>query len=190
MSELKAATSVKRVFTCWQWFHLDGSRCHTPHDHCHRAHKPPVLAWQDESGNLVVTVGRNALLDNTFNAAAGSVAWYVGLVDNAGYSSFAAADTMGSHAGWAESVAYSNATRPAWTKNAAASSGAMSNSSSKAVFTINGSATLKGAFLTSDSAKSGTDGTLFGVGAFSEGNRSVVSGDTVNGQVDISITAA
>jgi len=181
---------VHRIFTCWQWFHRDGSRCHTPHDQCNREHLPPVLGWKDESDNLVVTLGLNALLDNTFNAAAGSVNWYVGLVDNSGFSAYAAGNTMASHSGWAESVVYSNATRPAWTKNGAASGGAMSNSSSKASFTINNTATIRGSFLTSDNVKSGTDGTLFGAADFTGGNRSVVSGDTLNGQIDLSVTAA
>lgn len=148
--------------------------------------KDKVLRWRDGFENLVVTVGRNALLDNTFNAAAGAVNWYVGLKDT---GTVAAGDTMGSHAGWAELTVYSNGTRPAWTKNGAAASGAMSNSSSKASFSINAPDDVYGAFLSSDSTKGGTTGTLFGAGDFGAA-RSVLSGDTLLVQVDLSVTAS
>jgi hypothetical protein len=141
------------------------------------------LKWKEDYHNLVVTVGRNALLDNTFNAAAGSVAWYVGLK---GTGTPAAADTLASHATWSEVNPYSG-NRPAWTKNAAASAGAMSNSSSKASFTINADLSVYGAFLAS--AASGTSGTLFGAGDFTA-PRAVISGDSLSVQVDLSITAS
>lgn len=146
------------------------------------------LKWRDEYYNLVTTLGKNALLDNTFNAAAASVTWYVGLVTGPGGSNtYSAADTMASHAGWTENTSYSESVRQTWTKNGAASAGAMSNSSSKAVFSINGTATIAGAFLTSNSTKNGTTGTLFGVGNFTA-DRSVVNGDTLNVQVDPSVS--
>lgn len=143
------------------------------------------LKWREEYDNLIVTLGRNALLDNTFNAAASSVLWYVGLKDT---GTPAAGDIMTSHGTWVEIAPYSNATRPAWTKNGAASGGAMSNSSSKAVFNINATDDVYGGFLCSDNTKSGTAGTLFGAGDFGA-PRSVVDTDTLNVQVDLSVTS-
>jgi len=140
------------------------------------------LKWKEDYHNLVVTAGRNALLDNTFNAAAGSTAWYVGLK---GTGTPDAADTLASHGTWSEINPYSG-NRPAWTKNAAASAGAMSNSSAKAVFTINAELTVYGAFMAS--VNTGTSGTLFGAGDFTA-SRAVISGDTLNIQVDLSVTA-
>lgn len=150
-----------------------------PHDCEHK-----TLRWRDGFDNIVVTLGLNALLNNTFQAAAGSVNWYVGLKNS---GTVALADTMSSHAGWTENATYSNANRPAYTNNGVASGGATSNSSSKATFNINGSTTIYGAFLTSDNTVSGTSGTLYGAGDFS-GSRAVVSGDTLNVEVDLSIT--
>jgi hypothetical protein len=50
-----------------------------------------------------------------------------------------------------------------------------------AVFNINATSTVGGAFLTSNSTKSGTTGTLFSAADFqSPGDRSVASGDTLN----------
>ena len=100
------------------------------------------------------------------------------------------ADTQASHAGFNEITPYSNATRPAWTKNGAPSGGAMSNSSSKASFTINATSRIFGAFMSTDSTKAGTTGSLYGGGLFSTGSRSVLSGDTVNVQSDLSVTAS
>ena len=101
-----------------------------------------------------------------------------------------AADTLASHVNsWAENTTYSNANRPTWTKNGAAAAGAMSNSSSKAGFTINGSTRVFGAFLASNNTKGGTTGVLYGGGLFSV-SRQLESGDTLNVQVDPSLTAS
>ena len=144
------------------------------------------LAWADSFENLVVTIGLNLLLDRSFNTPGADANWYVGLK---GAGAPAAGDTMASHATWAEITPYSNATRPTWTKNGAAAAGAMSNSASKAAFTINASATVVGAFMTTDSTKGGTTGSLYGAGDFAA-SRAVISGDTLNVQVDLSVTAA
>ena len=83
-----------------------------------------------------------------------------------------AGDTLGAHAGWTEINPYTG-NRPAWTKNGAANNGAMSNSSSKAVFSINANLTVYGAFLCS--VNSGNSGKLYGAGEFSA-SRAVQSG--------------
>jgi hypothetical protein len=55
------------------------------------------------------------------------------------------------------------------------------NSASVAVFNINATQTVGGAFLTSDNTKSGSTGTLFSAADFSApGDRAVTSGDTLN----------
>lgn len=126
--------------------------------------------------NGIVDVGLNHILDAEFHSGSQITTWYVGLVDNAGFSAFANGDTMSSHAGWAESVAYSNANRPQWTCGAA-SSRQISNSTT-VDFTINATATIKGLFITSDNTKSGTSGTLWSTAAFGS-TVSVASGDTL-----------
>lgn len=96
---------------------------------------------------------------------------------------------MNSHAGWAENTSYSNGTRPAYTPGAVAA-GSVDNSASKAVFNINGTATIAGAFMSTNSTKGGTTGVLLGVGNFDVGDRSVVSGDTVSVTVTATMAAA
>ena len=109
--------------------------------------------------------------------------WYLGLYGAGATNTPAATDTMASHAGWTEVVPYSNATRPACTFAAAtnANPSVATNSASPASYTINATSTVGGAFLTSSNTKSGTTGTLFSAADFSApGDRSVVSGDTLN----------
>lgn len=138
------------------------------------------LRWEVDIKNLVTTAGKNKLLDATLKTGLTSPAWYVGLVTGPGGSNtYAAADTMSSHAGWTESTAYSEATRQALTLGSIAS-GSVDNSASKAVFTLNATATIGGAFLVDNSTKGGTTGTLYSVGSNSNGDKSGGSGDTIS----------
>jgi hypothetical protein len=93
---------------------------------------------------------------------------------------------MASHGGWAESTAYSESVRQTLTLGTP-SAGSVSNTASKATFTINATATIGGAFMASNSTKSGTTGTLYGGGAFSA-NRSLFSSDVLT--VTVTLTAS
>ena len=139
--------------------------------------------WEDTFENLVVTVGKNYLLETSFRGGTAVTTWYVGLKDT---GTVAAADTMGSHAGWAELTGYSNSVRPTLTL-AAAASGSTDNSAAKASFTINATASIYGGFVTSNNTVGGTTGTLYGAGDFTVSPRSVVSGDTLNVQVTLTV---
>lgn len=145
------------------------------------------LKWVDYYKNLFVNVGKVDVLDKYFKGSTYTATHYLGLVDGASAPTYNAADTMASHAGWTESVAYSNANRVTAVWGTATASGGGAGSagtgalvSSAAVFNINATATIAGTFLTTNNTKSGTTGTLLSSGSFSGGNRSVVSGDTLN----------
>ena len=124
--------------------------------------------------NGIVDVGLNHLLDVTFDAAAATTTWYMGLVDNSGFTAFADADTMASHTGWNVFTTYSEATRPIWNPDAA-SARSISNGTSTD-FSINGSGTVKGIFVTSNNTKSGTTGILWATAAFAS-TVAVTNGD-------------
>jgi hypothetical protein len=145
------------------------------------------LIWVDEFKNIVVTAGKNKLLDATLKTGLASPAWYVGLKAT---GTVAVGDTMGSHAGWGELAAatptYSNATRPAFTPGSV-SAGSVDNSASKAVFNINATITVFGAFLADSSTIDGTSGTLYGAGDFAS-SRALLSGDTLNVTITPSIS--
>jgi hypothetical protein len=144
------------------------------------------LKWAEEIPNLTTNVGLNDILDKYFKGSGYSATFYVGLVDNASFSALAAADTMASHAGWLESTAYSNANRPTLTLGTVASQ-SVDNSASKAVFNVNATAVIKGAFVVTNNTKGGTTGVLYGEAAFGS-TRSVENGDTLN--VTVTLTAA
>lgn len=135
------------------------------------------LKWSEGFKNLVVTVGKNFMLDETFAGTTYTAAWYLGLVDGTSSPTYNAADTMSSHAGWTEFTSYSESTRPQPTWSAAS---AGSKATTATSFSISGSGTVAGAFMTTGSAKSGTAGTLYSAGNFSGGSRTVASGDTLN----------
>jgi hypothetical protein len=140
------------------------------------------LKWEDESHNLVVNGGLQDMNAKYFTGSAYTAAWYLGLYGAGASNTPAAGDTMSSHAGWTEVTAYSQSTRPACTFGTptTANPSVATNSASAATFSINGTTTVGGAFLTSNSTKSGTTGTLFSAADFSSpGDRSVVSGDTL-----------
>ena len=150
------------------------------------------LKWTAESKNLVVNVGLQYMAGTSLDGATSRITtWYIGLYGAGSSNNPAASDTMSSHAGWTENTTYSNATRPAATFAAAttANPSVVTNSASKATFNINGSATVGGAFLTSDSTKGGTTGTLFSASDFTGGDRSVVNGDTLQVTYTFSLSA-
>jgi len=145
--------------------------------------KDGALKWEAEEDNLVVNTGLAYMAGSALTSVTAITAWYIGLYGAGASNTPAAGDTMASHAGWTEVVPYSNATRVACTFATAttANPSVATNSASVAAFTINATSTVGGAFLTSGSAKSGTTGTLFSAADFSSpGDRSVVSGDTLN----------
>lgn len=159
------------------------------HYHVECFDKDGNLKWEEHFDNLVTTAGRNKYLDATLKTGLTSPTWYVGLVTGPGASNtYAAADTMASHAGWAENQNYSQANRPAFTPGTVAS-GSVDNSASKAVFTINAaSQNIAGAFMADNNTKGGTTGTLLGVGNFTGGDRLVTTDDTLNVTVTASLT--
>ena len=137
------------------------------------------VKWNEEKKNLITTVGLNHILDTQFHSSTQVTTWSIGLK---GAGTPAAGDTMASHSTWTEITDYTG-DRKEWTEGAAAS-GSMTNASS-VDFTINGTATIAGAFL--NTAATGTAGTLYGVVDFASA-RSVISGDTL--QVTVTVTAA
>jgi hypothetical protein len=141
------------------------------------------LKWEAECPNLVVNAGLQDMNNKYFLGSAYTATWYIGLYGSGATNSPAAGDTMSSHAGWTEVVPYSQATRPACTfaTPTTANPSVATNSASPAVYSINATATVGGAFLVSDNTKGGSTGTLYSASDFtSPGDRSVVSGDTLN----------
>jgi hypothetical protein len=138
------------------------------------------LKWEESNPNLVVNVGLQDMNAKYFVGSAYTAAWYLGLVTGpASGTTFAAGDTLASHAGWTEDANYAG-TRKACTFGTAttADPSVITNSLNTASFTMNATTTIAGAFLCS--VASGTSGVLFSASDFqSPGDRAVVSGDVL-----------
>jgi hypothetical protein len=142
------------------------------------------VKWVEEFHNTVLTAGKNDLLDKYFAGSSYTAAWFLGLVDNASFTAIAAGDTPSSHAGWIESTAYSNANRITLAFSAASSGSKVT--SAAASFSINGTATINGAFTTTLNTKGGTTGVMYSAGSFGAA-RSVLNGDTLNVSLTLSV---
>ena len=147
------------------------------------------VKWEDDITNLVVTVGKNFLLDNGMAGSGYTAAFFMGLVSSVSYSSIVAGDTQASHAGWLEAgganaPAYSGVRKTtAWS---AASAGSKALSAGL-VFTFTASGTVKGCFLGTVATVDGTTGTLFSAGLFSGGDQPVVSTNTLTVSYSLSL---
>lgn len=146
------------------------------------------LKWEDSCHNLVVNVGLQDMNTKYFKGVTYSAAWYIGLINNSPSPSYAAGDTLASPS-WTETTAYSG-NRKAVTFGTAttANPSVISNSASPAVFTMNNTVTVAGAFLCN--VDTGTSGILFSASTFqAPGARSVVNGDILNVTYQFSLTA-
>lgn len=152
------------------------------------------LKWEDTAENAVTGVGLDYLLNISLGAGTQITTWYIGLVDNSGFTTLAAADTAASHGGWTEAASgnYSQTTRPSWTPSTSSGgAGSVANSSTVNFSMTNSSAlTVKGLFLISDNTKGGTSGTLFSTAAFTGGTQATNSGDTLKITYTVSATSS
>ena len=149
-----------------------------------------VEKWRDTFPNLVVNVGLQLMNSTFFTGAGYTAAWYLGLITGPGSgTTFAASDTMLSHGGWSEDTTYSNANRPTVTFGSPSLADPSVIASTPTSFTINGTTTIAGAFLTTNNTKGGTSGTLFSASDFTGGDRLLQSGDTLNVTYTFSLDA-
>ena len=139
------------------------------------------VKWTDEFHNLVVNAGLVSINTQFFKGVTYTATWYMGIIPFGG--TYAATDTMSSHAGWTENVEYVQSTRPTMSFGSATSADPSIITSVAVSFTMNNVSpvTIGGAFVTSDNTKNGTAGTLFSAGAFDSSIVKIVTaGDTLN----------
>lgn len=143
--------------------------------------------------NGITNEGKNHLLDVHFHATSAITTWYLGLIDNAGFSALAAADIYDNinqaGNGWDEFSTYtddansdSTVTRPTWTEGAA--SGQSITNASPIIFDITGTGTVKGVFLvggtnaqTKGDHTAGSAHKLWATALFTGGDVAVLNGD-------------
>jgi len=117
--------------------------------------------------NSVTNVAIDDILDTYFGATAKKAAFYLGLIDSVGFTAVAVADTMASHAGWAEFQTFDEAVRQTWTP--AAASGQAITGTAVSEFTIGtiSNQNLQGLFVTDNNVKGGATGFLWSTALFS-----------------------
>jgi hypothetical protein len=190
IEKIKATDVVSSGLTCNTKAGETAQATGVYHVECHD--KDGNLKWTADSKNLVVNVGLQYMAGTALTSVTQITTWYLGLYGAGASNTPAAGDTMSSHAGWTEVTTYSNANRVTATFATAttANPSVVTNTASPAVFNINGTTTVGGAFLTSENTKGGTTGTLFSAADFgSPGDRSVVSGDTLSVTYTFSLAA-
>lgn len=139
--------------------------------------KKGKLKWVEKFQNVITDEGIDHMLNVQFNGGAQVSTWYVGIFE--GNYTPTTADTMAAFpAAATESTAYAEANRPEF-EEATSSAKSITNTANRAVFTINATKTIYGAFIASSATKSDTTGTLFAAKKFTS-SRAVVSGDTIS----------
>lgn len=119
--------------------------------------------------NGVTTEGVNYLLNASFRVGTQQPNWYLGLIDNAGFSLLDPGDTHASHTGWGEYTGIFLSSRPAWNVATAAGGGILP-SSSASVFQITANGSVRGALVASQMAiGTGAGAVLYSTGAMSAG---------------------
>jgi hypothetical protein len=145
---------------------------------CHD--KDGNLKWEVAQPNLVVNEGLAFMNDTFFSGSGYTKSWYLGLISGTN-PTIAGADTLASHIGWTEvpvTTGYSG-NRKAVTFGSATSADPSVCAGGSVSFAMLGTYVVSGAFLCT--VASGTSGTLFSASEFeAPGDRSVVSGDTLN----------
>jgi hypothetical protein len=128
--------------------------------------------WEEK--NIVVNEGLNYLLGSALSADTPSTSWFIGLFE--GNYTPGANDTLATFpAAATECTAYTEVNRVAWV-DAGAASQAITNSASKANFTMNATKNVYGAFICN--ANTGATGKLFAASKFAA-MRPVISGDII-----------
>jgi hypothetical protein len=149
------------------------------------------LKWEEQNPNLVVNEGLQYMNDTFFAGSTFTADWYLGLVTGPGAgNTYAAGDTLASHAGWTEFTNYSGDRGAIAFGSATLADPSVIANGTPVSFTITGGGgTVAGAFLTD--VDTGTSGILFSVSNFqSPGDRAVVAGDTLNVTYTFSLDAA
>ncbi len=145
------------------------------------------LKWEDGFHNLVPSQGLQYMSASFFNATGYTTALYFGLITGPGSgTSYAAGDTLASHAGWTESTDVG--TRKAITFGTPTTLTPSVTQGTSSVFTVTSATTIAGAFVTN--ASSGTSGVLFAEGDFTGGDKSVTTGDTLAVTYTFSLTTS
>jgi hypothetical protein len=186
---LLAMASVHLVSQALNWLHrwVSGSEVRVGFTYLVEHVRGGVVIDRELVHNLVPTEGLNYILESSLRGGAALSTWYIALFEG-NYTPVAGVTASSFPAAATESTAYDQATRVSWV-SAAASAGSVTNSASKAVFTINAVKTIYGLAQSSVAAKSATSGVLASVARFTT-PKAVEVGDELRVTSTITMTSA
>lgn len=169
---MQEQASIKGLFSGVQWRMINGVW---------------TTIWKGIFPNTIVTVGKNAILNEALAGSGYTAACYMGLISSVDWSAIAAADTMTSHTGWKE-AGTTNAPDYSGDRKTcvwAAASGGAKSLSAALEFTFTETGTVKGAFIVfgtgASATKDNTGGVLLSAALCDEGDRIVSApGDILN----------
>lgn len=145
--------------------------------------------------NMWVTEGRNHALDVVFGSGTQSTTWYLALfTGNVSVASTWTAANFASNAteNTSTTEGYTNSTRPVWTKDAAASSGSITNNASNKInytFATASSVTVRGAGFLTTNTRGGTTGVLMSASRFAA-DRTMANTDVLSVGYTLSLTSS
>lgn len=146
-----------------------------------------TIKWIEEGHNDITDFGLDEALGVLFVQGNQSNNWFMGLIDESGFSAVADADLMNSHAGWTEMDKYALATRPQIPFGAVSSQ--KTESTPSVDYTATEFFTIKGVFITNSNAKLGITGTLWATALFG-GDKDVDLNEELKVDYEITVTKA
>jgi hypothetical protein len=141
----------------------------------------------DEVHNLIPTEGLNHILSVVLKAGTQQTNWYVGLFEG-NYTPTATITAATVTATATECTAYTEATREAWVGGTVAN-GFVTNTDSRAEFTMNATKAVYGAFVVSSATKSSGSGVLISIARFPT-VKNVESGDLLRVRAEFTNVSA
>lgn len=145
------------------------------------------LLHRETAANVVTTEGLNHILSVVLNNGTKVSPWYVALFEG-NYTPVAGLTAATFTSAATECTAYDEASRVEYNEDAP-SGGVISNSTNRAVFTINASKTLYGGALLSVATKSSTSGVCLAAARFSS-SRAVVDDDEISIRYTLTLTSS
>lgn len=110
-----------------------------------------TLIAERTAKNATTEIGAQTVLNSIFRNIAHPTSWFIGLIDNTGFTAFDLEDAMDDHPGWVEFTDYGGDRKQ---YNADPATGRkIENEALPACFNFNGLAIIQAVFLVSDATK-------------------------------------
>ena len=132
-----------------------------------------VFTLEKEDGSVIVIENAvkdeaiNSFLNVYFGADAKIADWYIGLIDNTGFTATANEDTAALHTGWSEFILYDEAVRQDWDPTTSTAQSVTGTTTADfTISTVVVGQKIQGLFVADLNTKTGSTGLLFATAEF------------------------